>query len=152
MKIDETIEAQVREAFSCVVGKDGDGMVAAITALGEERARTAVSYAIYVCGYIVNDVYRDGASRDQLLEMAAGIIDGEKSWVDLGEPDGIADFLDAAAQGKTTSTDIPAADVIGAAFVCGGHLLATRLYRHDRWFEYLDEIWNTAAAAPEPSN
>lgn len=37
----------------------------------------------------------------------------------------------------------------GHAFVVGGYLVAR--YRHDgqHWYDYLDDIWNTAVAAQE---
>lgn len=152
MRVDERIEEHVRRAFSAVVGKDGDGMVAAIRDLGEEDAKTAVGYAVFVVGYIVNNAFPDGPNQADLRSMAEDVITGVADWVKVGTVDVVAAFLGSAATGATTFEGIAQEDLPGMAFVCGGYLLARYRLKKQRWFEYLDEIWNAAETAPEPSN
>lgn len=151
MRIDERIEESVRKAFSAVVAKDGDTMVKTILALGEKDAETAVRYALYVVGYVVNNAHPHGATNADLRAMASDLADGVADWVNVGDTDTVASFLRSAASGDTTFEGIPAEDVPGTAFVCGGYLLARYRLEDQRWWEYLNEVWEAAEAAPDLS-
>lgn len=152
MRIDERIEGQVRKAFSAVVGKDGDEMVAAIRDLGEDDAQAAVGYALFVVGYIVNDAFPNGPTEPDLRSIADDVITGVSDWVRIGTVDTVATFLRAAGAGDTTFRGITQDDLPGTAFVCGGYLLARYRREDQRWWEYLNEIWAAAEAAPEPTS
>lgn len=142
--LEQRIEEQVREAFSGVVGSDGDRMVGAIQSLDEEDARKAVGLALYVCGHIVNDIYPDGATEAELQELAQAIVTEESDWVDVGDAATIAKFLGEVAKGQDPS--ISQSELAGTAFVCGGHLLASFSNEDQKWWEYLNEIEDTIEA------
>jgi hypothetical protein len=150
MDIDQRIESHVRKAYSRVVGRDGDGMIAALADLDDTDWQMAVWLGVFVCGFIVKDVFPDGPTDDELRGLAQGIIDAESDWVDLGPVDQVATYLRAAADGDPTLAGLPRKDVIGLTFVCGGHLLATHRLKDQNWWEYLDEIWAALEATPAP--
>lgn len=149
MRIDERIEECVREAFAAAIAKEGDRMVAALKPLSEEDARTGIGYAVFVCGHVINALFPDGPTHDDLLAMAQRVVDSERGWVNLGEAGNVANFLGAAAQGDTTFPDVNKEDVIGYAFVCGAYLLTS--YRRDgqTWWTHLDEVWEAAQSVPD---
>jgi len=150
MRIDERIEEQVRKAFSAVVGKDGDEMVAAVSELTEDDAQTALGYALFVVGYIVNEAFPDGPSESDLRSMADDIVSGVSEWVNIGSVDSVAALLGAAGSGDTTFDGITQDDLPGMAFVTGGYLLARYRLKDQRWWEYLNEIWARAEQTPDP--
>lgn len=150
MQIDQAVEAKVREAFSRVIAQDRKGMITALDGLSERDTATALSYAVIVCGYIANNVYPDGVTTETSKELAASAVADLAGWVDLGSKETVGRFLEAAAKGDTTFTGFPKEDLLGHAFVVGGYLLATCRDEGQEWYEYLDEIWNTAEAVPDP--
>jgi hypothetical protein len=150
MQIDPRIEEQVREAYRGVIAEDGDRMVAVFRDLSEDDARTAVAYGVFVAGYIVNDVFRDGATEAELRELATKIIASESDWINLGRPDTVARLLAAASKGDTTFPGVPPEDVIGHTFVSGGYLLGVYRRKDQHWWDYLNEIWEALLAAPDP--
>jgi hypothetical protein len=147
MQIDENIERHVRAAFSAVIGQKPDDLKAALKGLSPADLQTGVTYAIYVCGYVVLEVLDGEVVEDGIAELARDIVEGNKIWTDLDDVSVIASFLKAAAAGNINFPGVPEEDAAGLAFVAGGYLL-TR-YRHDgqRWFEHLDDVWNAALAA-----
>jgi hypothetical protein len=150
MQIDEHVEEAVREAYRAVIAKDGPRLVNAFRDLSEDDARTAVAYGLFVCGFVVKDVLRDGITEQNLDQLAAAIIASESAWVDLGSAEDLAALLRAAATGDTSFAEVrDRQDVVGKIFVCGGYLLTS--YRRDdqHWWDYLDEIWAALEAAPE---
>jgi hypothetical protein len=151
MRVDERIEEIVREAYRAVIAKDGDRLVSTFRGLEEEDARKAVAYGIFVCGYIVNDVFRDGAKEQELRELATKIIASEADWVDVGSPDEVAGVLGAAAKGESPFGNVPPQDAIGTVFVCGGFMLTSFRLKREHWWDYLDEIWAAAESMPERS-
>jgi hypothetical protein len=151
MQIDETIEGHVREAYSAVVGRDGDRMVRAFEGLTEDARRNAIALGAFVCGFIINDAYPQGPTDADLLNTAKDIVEEESGWIDLGSAESVAAFLGAVARGDTSFPGVPKEDIVGHIFVCGGHLLATRREENQRWWEYLNEIWASAEAADHSS-
>jgi hypothetical protein len=146
MRIDEAIEQEVREAFSAVIGRDAADLKAALAKLGGPDFSTAVSYALYVIGYVALDVLDGELPEDGVAEMARDAVTGTKEWIDLGTPEAIAALITSAAKADVNVPGVPSEDVPGHAFVVGGYVLSR--YRPDgkRWFEYLDDIWNAAVA------
>lgn len=149
MHIDENIERRVRAAFSAVIGRRADDLRDILGALNTRDFQTAVTYAVYACGYVVLDVLDESLPDAGVEEIARDVVVENKDWFDLGDPETIARFLKAAGRADLTFPDVPEEDVAGHAFVVGGFLVAR--YRHDgqRWYEYLDDIWNNAVAVPE---
>jgi hypothetical protein len=152
MRIDESVEEIVREAYRAVIGKDGDRLVGAFRSGSEDQARSAVAYGVFVAGYVINDVLRERVTDTQLLELAENIIESEADWVDLGDPVDLAKMLASATRGDLSFEGVvPREDVIGNIFVSGGYLLTS--YRNDdqHWWDYLNEIWAALEATPEPA-
>lgn len=142
MEIDEAIEDHVRTAFSAAIGHNPNDLKAALGQIDARDFPVAVSYAIYVCGYIVSDVF-NGERRDTgIAEMAEYVVADNKEWVDLGSAATVAEFLKAAAAGDMTSAAVAGDEVAGQSFVIGGYLLSRFRHAGQRWFEYLDDIWN----------
>jgi len=149
MQIDPEVERHVREAFSAVLDKDGDRMVAAFRGLDKDQSAKAVRYIAYVVGFIVNDVFRDGWTRQQIRDLASKIVAAEQDWVDLGGVETVAALLDSTAKGSIGSPSVPREDVVGTLVVCGAYLLGGFRLDGQNWYEYLDEIWNLALEIPD---
>lgn len=149
MQIDEKIEEHVREAYSAVVGRDGNQMAQAFDGLNKDDRNTALALGLFVCEYALNDTYPDGPTESDLLDLAREIVEEESSWINLGTPGDLATFLKSVARGDTSASQVREGDIAGHTFVCGGHLLATRRLKNQRWWEYLDEIWAAAQSMPE---
>ena len=150
MEIDPRIEEHVREAYRGVIARDGDRMVAAFRDLNAEDSAKAVAYGVFVLGYIVNDVFRDGASDTDLQTLAAKIIKSESDWINLNSADNLARVLRSAAVADVTFPGVPRGDVIGHVFAAGGYLLGVYRRADEEWWNYLDEIWAALLAAPDP--
>jgi hypothetical protein len=151
MQIDKRVEAQVREAFSGAIGQDGDRMVAAIQQLNETDAVRAAQLGVFAVGFVMKHAFGDSPTAEDAQETARDIIEWASSWVELGTPDEVANFLLSAARADISFPGVPNEDLVGLTFVCGGYLLATRRLKDQRWYEYLDEIWNMLEAMPEPA-
>ncbi|MGV9214734.1 hypothetical protein ACTFTM_22970 [Micromonospora sp. RB23] len=147
MRIDERVEGAVREAYRAVIAKDGDRLAAAFAGLNDEEAQMAVSYAVFVVGFIVRDVFRNGATEADLSDLADKIIASERTWVDLGARDELAGLLAAATSGNVAASSTARADVVGNTLVAGGFLLTSFRLDDQRWWDYLDEIWAAVEAA-----
>lgn len=149
MKIDERVEAHVRNAFNGVIARDGEQMVEALRGLDEADSLTAIGLVLYVCGFVVNDIYRTGATADEIRELADQVVRSE-SWVRL-RTDEVATLLSAAATGDDTLGGLTKADIPGTATVVGGHLLGAFSHDDQPWHEYLDEIWAVLETQPDPA-
>jgi hypothetical protein len=146
MKIDDAIEDRVRTAFSAVLDHDPGALKTALGRLDSDDLATAVSYAIHVCGYVVVDVFNGALSDAGVAELAQYVVNDSREWVELGDAAAVAAFLRAAAAGDPRFPGVPAEDVAGHAFVIGGYLLSRFRHEGQRWFEYLDDIWNSTQA------
>ncbi|MFG3555180.1 hypothetical protein ACGGAQ_12370 [Micromonospora sp. NPDC047557] len=147
MQVDERVEGAVREAYRAVIAKDGDRLAAAFAGLNEDEAQMAVRYAVFVVGFIVKDVFRNGATEAELSELADKIIASESPWVDLGRREDLARLLAAATSGNIVASSTARADVVGNILVVGGFLLTSFRLDDQRWWDYLDEIWAAMEAA-----
>jgi hypothetical protein len=149
MQIDESVEARLREAYSAVIDRDGDRMAAALRELDQSQSEHALHLALFVCAFVTKDVYRDGPTEDNLLELGRQIVDGESGWVPL-DLDKIAELLRAALKGDVSLATVDPAEVPPLAIIVGGHLLAAFRLKDQRWWQYLEEIWEALLAAPDP--
>lgn len=145
MQIDEAIEDHVRSAFSAAIGHDPKDLKSALARIKADDFPIAVSYAVYACGYIVADVFNGELQETAILEMAEYVINDNNDWIDLGDTATVASFLQAAANGNINFPGVPTEDVAGNSFVIGGYLLSRFRPEGQRWFEYLDTIWNSTA-------
>jgi hypothetical protein len=141
MQIDERVERRLRNAYSRILAKDGEGMVAALEGLGPEESVTAVGMALFVVGYVVNATFPDGATDEQLHTVAQDIVNDESDWVDLGDVDTLARFLSATRTADPWLRELGLEEGTGLALVCGGHLLGHYYGDDQEWYEFLDEIW-----------
>ena len=146
MRIDEQIEERVRAAFSAAIARDGDAMVGALYGLTEQQAQQALGLALYACGFVVNDIFREGATDEEVRALAQQITETEASWVRL-DVDTVAGTLRAAARGDASLDGVDHADLVGNAFVSGGHLLAAFRTDDQEWWQYLNEIWEHLEAS-----
>ena len=143
MKTPPQAEEKLIEVFTGVVAKDSDRVGAAIRAFNEEELKTATATALFICGYVVNDVFRDGPTPENLHEMAEQIIEDLTDLVNLGEVDDVAKFLDLTARGSESLEGLSPMEVLFLAFPCAGYLLAAFSLEDQRWWEYLDEIMSS---------
>lgn len=149
MQIDERVEGHVRQAFSAVIGRDGDALAAALSRLSEQDRVAALGLALYVVGFVVNDIYRNGASDEELRTLARQIVDGESNWVTLNI-DTVARILRAAATGDASLGGVAKDEIAGNVFISGGHLLGAFSQKGQPWHAYLDEVWAAMEASTEP--
>jgi hypothetical protein len=149
MRIDERIEEVVREAYRAVIAKDGERLVSTFRGLSDEDSKKAIGYGIFVCGYIIGDVFRDGVKDEQLRDLAAKIVASESDWVDLGSPDDLANLLSNVAKGEAPFDNVPSEDALGTLFVCGAFMLTSFRLDRQNWWDYLGEIWAAAESMPD---
>jgi hypothetical protein len=64
-------------------GGDGDRITAVLQGLDESQSQQAIGLGLYVCGFVVNDVHREGATDDDLRKLAQQIVKAEADWVAL---------------------------------------------------------------------
>jgi hypothetical protein len=151
MRIDERIEQRVRDAFGAVANRDGAGMAAAPQGLSNEDVATALSYGLFVVGFILNDVLREGPTDEDYEVIAGRAIDAASGWIDLGDRAAVVALLRAAAKGDPSVPGVSPEDVLGHTFVLGGYLLQAYRLDNQHWWEYLDDIWAQLEATPEPA-
>lgn len=151
MQIDERIEERVRHAYDAVAMEDGQILTQAFEGLSPDDMATALGYGLFVVGFIINDVLRDGASDADLAGIAQRAIESESSWVELGPVDSLVALLRAASKGETSIPGVPREDLVGFTFLLGGYLLQSYRLDNQHWWEYLDDIWAQAQSMPEPS-
>ena len=145
MRIDVQVEDRVRRALAGVIDRNGDAMVAALDGLSEEQAQHALGLALYAAGFVVNDVFRDGATDEELRALARQIVETESNWVTL-DVETVSHTLRAAAIGDPSVAGVAPGDVVGNAFVSAGHLLGAFSDDDQEWWEYLNEVWAALAA------
>lgn len=150
MHVDPEIEQHVRDAFAAVIGRDGERFAAAFEGLDRDQSVAAATYGVVVVGYVVNSLFREGYADQQLRDLAARIVDGEKEWADL-DLDTVVRLLGSASAGDLKFPGVPREDVLGYLFVCGGYLLGIHRREGQEWWEYLDQIWAVTAAVSERS-
>jgi hypothetical protein len=165
VEIPRHVEKKVRDAFGAVVNDDWEGAARALEGLDSVDGATAFTLAMYVCGYVVDDIFIDSAksgdgipSRQELRDLAGDIVTvlAESGAGVIGDVDEVAAFLELAGEAFREDTE-PGPDplrgldggrVIYLAFMCGGYLLGA--FRRDdlgeHWWEYLDRIWAHALA------
>jgi hypothetical protein len=148
MRIDERIEDHVRAAFSAAIGKDGDGIFAALAGLREEDAREVLGLGLTVAEFILKDAFGDEPTPAELAAEAREMQEALPELLEFNDQDRIVTFLTAVAKGDTSLAGLPGEDVAWLTFVCGGYLLGTRRLHDQKWWEYLNEIW---AIVDEPS-
>jgi hypothetical protein len=149
MRIDEGIEQHVRDAFGSAVNEDGDRLVESLKGLNQTDTLRALGLGLFAVGFVVNDIFRDGATDEELLDLAQQIVEEEASWVTLDE-NAIVPLLRAAATSDISLPGVNKEDAVFLTFVCGGHLLAAFREDGQHWYDYLDEIWAQLLAAPDP--
>jgi hypothetical protein len=133
MPIDEGIEARLRLAYNAAINRNPDGIATALRDLSAPDTATLVALGIYVCGFIAADVYGPAPTGEDRAELAARIAAGESDWIDLGDVPTIARLLGGAATGDEQASLV---------VVCGAHLLSCYRAADQRWYQYLDEIWD----------
>jgi hypothetical protein len=150
MQIDPEVEAHLREAYSAVIGRDGNRMAAAFAGLDAKQGEEALRLSLFVVAFIARDVYRQGPTDDDLVVLADQVAESETNWVriDRGQ---VAELLRVAITGRSPSEVLPPNDVPPLAVVVGGHLLGAFSLDGQTWWQYLEDIWEHVLAAPEPS-
>jgi hypothetical protein len=167
VEIPRHVETKVRDAFGAVINEDWDGAAEALKGLNPDDGGVALSLALYVCGYVVDDIFLNTArsgdgvpSREELREIAEDVVTvfDESGAGTVGEVEEIVTFLQLAGEAFRDDTEpdrdplkgLDGGRVIYLAFMCGGYLLGA--YRRDeqgeQWWEYLDRIWAHALADP----
>jgi hypothetical protein len=142
MPVNSQVEERMRKAYSGAVAKDSDIVARALDGISKADTGTLIAMGLYVVGFIANDIYRDGPTDEEYQELAVKISDKESDWIDLNR-DSVAGFLKVAATGDATLGGLDGEDLTGLAIVCGAHLLSYYRLDDQRWYQYLDEIWDS---------
>lgn len=149
MKVNEQVESALRKAYSAAIAKNADGVTDALAGLTNAQSMELLGLGLYVAGYVVNDIHRDGVTDDKVRALATEIVNDESGWINLGEVDEVARFLRAAAQGDVdTINRLAPEDVTGLVIVAGAHLLAHYRQEGERWYAYYDVILDNYDATP----
>lgn len=152
MKIDPRIERHVRQAYGAVATKDGAAIAPSFEGLSSQDSAIALGYGLFVVGFIVNDVLRDGVTDEALDGIARRAAESTSSWIDLGARSALVALMRAASKGDASIPDMPVEDLVGLTFVLGGYLLQAYRLDGQHWWEYLDDIWAQAEAMPDPAS
>src|SRR5262249_5590323 len=120
--------------------------------LGDKDFRRCVGYGLLVVRCAVFDIYPSGPTDENLRELAKKIVEKEADWVDLGDVERTARFLGAVAQDDPSFGGLDPDELMLLTFVCGGHLLSRYRLEDQRWWDYLNEIWDKVLAMPEPAS
>jgi hypothetical protein len=150
MQVSEQVLNRARQAFSAVIGRDGDAMVAALQGLSDDDSAALLGLALFVCGFVTKDVYRDGPTEEEYQTLARQIVETESSWVQLNVAT-VTRLLRAAAEADMSLGGVQREDIAGNAFVAGGHLLGAFSLDGQTWWQYLDEIFAEMKTSPEVS-
>jgi hypothetical protein len=148
MNINERIEGRVRAAFSAAIGQDGDDLVAALEGLDEQGSREALGLGLTVIEFVLRDAFGDEPTTTTLSSEASEMRKDLPGLLEFVDQQDIATFLTAVARGDTTLAGLSAKDVGWLTFVCGGYLLDTRGLPDQKWWEYLNEIWDALGDHP----
>lgn len=149
MKIDDRIEALVREALDAAVKRDIDRLDASVKAFKDEASRRAAAQLLVtVCGYVVVDIYEGHKpSGEQIRALAEQVAAQDGEWSTLAA-DEIVAFLHAVLGDQTAEPLDPDAGVM-MMFVVTASLLAGRPMPDGKWwYNYLDQVEAAIEAAP----
>ncbi|GAA5198430.1 hypothetical protein GCM10023322_71840 [Rugosimonospora acidiphila] len=142
MPINSQVEERLRKAYSGAIAKDPDAVAGALDGISKEDTASLITMGLYVSGFVANDIYRDGPTDEDFRELASKISEKESDWIDLDRAS-VAEFLKVAVTGDVTLGGLGGEDVTGLAVVCGAHLLSYYRLDDQRWYQYLDEIWDS---------
>jgi hypothetical protein len=153
MKVDDTIEPSVREAFAAAVAQEPERFEAALAVLaagGDAFAGAALKLALAVDATALYNLHDGDWPDDEQVAAVAQAFSKSEQWAQV-EPDVAVKFLTALAHQAPVLDVLALEDVIDTAFAVGGWLLSAYLPEDKDWTDYLDEILTGLEAAPEPT-
>ena len=149
MKIDDRVEALVREGLQSAVRRDVDRLDRAMRAIPDEVARVAAAQLLVaISSYVLRDLYRGQSPTDEQMQALAAKVADTEDWSNL-PADQIAEFMFVARGDQSRKLDHASAGLL--AFVVTASLLIGRpIPDGTHWFNYLDQV--EAALELESSN
>jgi hypothetical protein len=148
MKIDDRIEALVRDALHSAVKHDIDGLDTSLKAFRDEASRRAAIQLLMAIGaYVILDLYGGQRPTDeQVRALATQVADTDGDWSGLGAGE-VATFLRLVLGDESARVDPDAGAFM--AFVVTARLLAGHPMPEGKWwFNYLDQVEATLEAQP----
>lgn len=154
MQINEHVEQHLRDAYAGAVGEDLVRMLEPILDLSPEDGGTALSYALFVISYIVHDVAEGEGKQTPTDGDLEGVAEraeqASAGWAEL-DRDKVLALLRSCARNEMPS-GIPPEDVLRYSVFLGSYLLQSYRADDEKWWDYLDLIWNTLLAVPETTD
>ena len=149
MKIDDRIEAPVRDLFSAVVKSNEEEFAKVLRGLSDQASQVkALELAIAVCGFVLIDTYGRRPTASETEEIAQVIVDAG-GWVPLTVPE-VSKFLTVTLDGKPLAQTFGAENAFFLAFIITGTLLGAspKIGEGEWWFNYLDRVEAAIEATP----
>jgi hypothetical protein len=143
--IDPKIEQQARQMLGHAIRHELDDLAALVTAVGDKAFVAVIDLCVFAAGYIAIDVCERWPVDADLRDIA---VRAEQSVTRLDISKGqIYEFMSRVALGNEMLNDV--FDVQGVGLVplyTTANLLLKFHPREMKWWEYLDQIWNSAGA------
>jgi hypothetical protein len=139
VKIDDRIEAMVREGLQSAVRRDAERLDRAMRAFPDEAARVAGAQLLMaISAYTLVDLYGGQRPTDEQVEALAAKVAQTEDWSHLLAGD-IAGFMRLVLGDQSAQLDPVAAGIL--AFVVTGSVLIGRpMPEGKHWFNYLDQV------------
>jgi hypothetical protein len=150
VKINNQIEALVREVFAAAVVQESDRFnraVDVIAAEGDGPFEEALNLALDICRVALFSIHEGQRPDPEQLDYLANGFESSESWVGVSTGDAHI-FLTALADVKSPTATLSLKSVIPIAFAMGGWLLAAFLPENKHWYNFLDEILKEIEASP----
>jgi hypothetical protein len=139
VKIDDRIEAMVREGLQSAVRRDVDRLDRAMKAFPDEASRAAAAHLMMsISAYVMTDLYGGKPPTDDQVRALAAKVAETEDWSNLPANE-VAEFMRLVLGDQSIQLDPVSAGLL--AFVVTASLLIGRpMPEGKHWFNYLDQV------------
>ncbi|MFK3982186.1 hypothetical protein ACI2K4_17635 [Micromonospora sp. NPDC050397] len=141
MKIDDRVEALVREALDAAVKQDQRRFEAGLVRVAEAGlSGKALELLVAITAFIVLDIHSGKPSGGQLTDLANSVSDQE-AWVDLAQSE-VHAYLGAVVRTEPMAKVLSPQALVVVPYLTAANLLTTvsKPDQGEWWFNYLDKV------------
>jgi hypothetical protein len=150
MAIDPKIEQPTRKMLGHAIRRDLDKLAALVQAEGAETAAGSIPLCLFASAYIAIDVSDRWPTDADLREIAKAAAESVTR-LDITERE-IYEYLSRVALGTERLDDVFSVEGLATVpLFATANLLLTFCPADKQWWEYLDQIWDSAEAADRTS-